>query len=335
MYAPRRRPSADAKRCRSIVGTSLPGQHQHNRAVARLACHPPCDRGFVRVRRPDDRHVRDRSKRRELLDRLMCRPIFAQRDAVVSKDVNHMQLHERRQPDRRTHVVGEDQERRAVRKRSAVRGEPIRDRAHRVLAHAKMDVPSGEAHSSTDRTLSVCFVADGRTEVSETGEPGLSRRIQVRRPADERGQQRRDRIHHLARSGARGHALRVGRKSRDIRVPSRWKLTANARRQLLRHIGVRPRIRRQAIIPLRFGAFAAAPPPCGNADSASSGIRKGGSAGQPKPLFGKAHFLLAQRGTVGLEGILFVRRAVADVGAHRDQRRPARFRAGRAAERHR
>ena len=38
------------------------------------------------------------------------RTILSQSDTVVGEDVNHRQFHQRRQPDGRTHVIGEDQE---------------------------------------------------------------------------------------------------------------------------------------------------------------------------------------------------------------------------------
>ena len=37
----------------------------------------------------------------QLLDRLVRRAVFADADRVVREDVNHRQLHERREPNRR------------------------------------------------------------------------------------------------------------------------------------------------------------------------------------------------------------------------------------------
>ena len=51
-----------------------------------------------------------RPQRGELLDRLMGRAVLADADRVVGEDVHDGDLHQRRQPDRRARVVGEDQE---------------------------------------------------------------------------------------------------------------------------------------------------------------------------------------------------------------------------------
>ena len=56
----------------------------------------------------------------------------------------HVELHQRREPDRRAHVVGEDEERRAERLHDpAVQREAVDRRAHAVLAHAPGDVAAG------------------------------------------------------------------------------------------------------------------------------------------------------------------------------------------------
>ena len=85
--------------------------------------------------------MRDRSQGRVRLDRLVRRPVLAEADRVVRPRPDDGQLHQRREPDRRTHVVAEDQERRAVRlDAAAVGGDAVDDRAHRVLADPERDV---------------------------------------------------------------------------------------------------------------------------------------------------------------------------------------------------
>ena len=75
----------------------------------------------------------------------MRRSVFAERDAVVRKHVYDVQAHERREPDRRTHVVGEDEKCRAVGQGASVRSHAVDDCAHRVLANAKVHVAPGVA----------------------------------------------------------------------------------------------------------------------------------------------------------------------------------------------
>ena len=61
----------------------------------------------------------------------------------MGKDEDAVQLRQRSEADGRAHVVGEEQERRAVRQEEAVVGEPVHDRAHPMLANAEMDVAAG------------------------------------------------------------------------------------------------------------------------------------------------------------------------------------------------
>ena len=70
----------------------------------------------------------NRAQRRQLLDRLVRRSVLAEPDRVVREDVDHVLLHERREPHRRPHVVREDQERAAVRDHAAVQRHAVHDR---------------------------------------------------------------------------------------------------------------------------------------------------------------------------------------------------------------
>ena len=74
----------------------------------------------------------------------MRRAVLADRDRVVAEDPDGVELHQRREPDRRAHVVGEDEERRAERLDDpAVQREAVDRGAHAVLAHAPGDVAAG------------------------------------------------------------------------------------------------------------------------------------------------------------------------------------------------
>ena len=59
--------------------------------------------------------VRDRAQRREMLDRLVRRAVFAEPDRVVRHHMDHALAHQRGEPDRRAAIVGEHQERAGIR----------------------------------------------------------------------------------------------------------------------------------------------------------------------------------------------------------------------------
>ena len=55
----------------------LTAENERHRMVAFLNRNPPGYRGLVRVARPEDDQVGDRTQRRELFDRLVRRPVLA------------------------------------------------------------------------------------------------------------------------------------------------------------------------------------------------------------------------------------------------------------------
>ena len=77
---------------------------------------------------------RDQPQAGDVLDRLVGRAVLAQTHRVVGPHEDHRDPLQRRQPDRRTHVVGEGEERAAVRPGQPLQGDPVQDHAHRVLA---------------------------------------------------------------------------------------------------------------------------------------------------------------------------------------------------------
>ena len=79
-----------------------------------------------------------------MLNRLMCGPVFAQPDAVVSENKSDGQIHDRRHANRRTHVIGEDEECAAVRTQAAMQCKPVEDAAHAMFTHAEVNVASGK-----------------------------------------------------------------------------------------------------------------------------------------------------------------------------------------------
>ena len=74
-----------------------------------------------------------------MLDRLVRGSVFAQENAVVAEDEYRVDFHQRRQPDRGTAVVGKNQERGAVGNQTVER-HAVQDRAHAVLADAKVKI---------------------------------------------------------------------------------------------------------------------------------------------------------------------------------------------------
>ncbi len=75
-----------------------------------------------------------------MLDGLMGGSVFAQTDGIVGKNVDDAQLHQRRQTNRRPHIVGKDEEGAAVRDDAAVQSQTVQDGSHAIFTHAKTEV---------------------------------------------------------------------------------------------------------------------------------------------------------------------------------------------------
>ena len=84
-----------------MIGTSWRVSTSATGRGCRLHRHPPGLGDLVRVAGPDHVEAGHRPQRGELLDRLVGRPVLAEPDRVVGEDVDHRQLHQRREPDRR------------------------------------------------------------------------------------------------------------------------------------------------------------------------------------------------------------------------------------------
>ncbi len=85
------------------------------------------------------------------LDRLMGRAVLAEEDRVVGEDVDRRQPHQGGEPDRRAHVVREDQEGPAVGAEAPRQRQAIQDRAHGVLAHAEVEVAAAGGGGREER----------------------------------------------------------------------------------------------------------------------------------------------------------------------------------------
>src|SRR5262249_15349525 len=97
---------------------------------------------FISVGRSKGDKSRDGAQRRKMLHRLMCRPIFADSNRIVGKNMDNRDFHQGAQADCRPAVVAKDQESRS--KWSNLReGQTIEDGAHSVFANTEMKIPSG------------------------------------------------------------------------------------------------------------------------------------------------------------------------------------------------
>ena len=173
---------------------------------------PPRLDDFVRVGGPEHQQARHGAERGELLDRLVGRPVLADADRVVREDVHDGDLHQRREPDRPSRVVGEDQEARPVRAQLRQR-HAVRDRGRRVLADPEVEVASAAALG-----LEVARAVERQVR--------LRRRRQVGRAADDPRHCLRDGVEHPARRVAARETLLVGGERRQRALPARRELAA-------------------------------------------------------------------------------------------------------------
>ena len=107
-----------------------------------------------------------------MLDRLMSRAVFAQSDAVMREDIDDLLFHQRRQPNRRAHVIRENEECSAIRNKAAMQRDAVHDCAHAMLADAEAEIPPAEI---------------SRLNVAIPFQIGVIRGRKVCRAADQRG----------------------------------------------------------------------------------------------------------------------------------------------------
>ncbi len=281
--------------------------------------------GFGGVTRPQDHHVRHRAKTRQLLDGLMGRAVLPQRDAVVGPDVDHARLAQRREPDARTHVVGEREERRAEREHPAVERHAGQRGGHGVLAKAEVNVAARVAPDAARRALCRQRVAGlGRQralEVAASGHRGARRRIEIRRSADQVRHDASQRLDDRASGVACRHLAVRRREDRQVRLPALGQFAGKRARESCRQVGVRDRVRVDAAPPRRLEFRA---PLDGRAKLAQGLVRHIEAAifGPSQRALGQAHFFDAERLAVRVPRVLLVRAAVADMRARHDERRP-------------
>src|SRR5215469_10219506 len=95
-----------------------------------------------------------------MLDRLMRRAVLAHADRVVSEYEHHLQFHQRRQSNRRSRIVGEAHETRAIRNEAAVQRDTVEDRAHAMLSNSEVQIAAVVV--ATLEVAAVLDVGEGR-----------------------------------------------------------------------------------------------------------------------------------------------------------------------------
>ena len=121
------------------LGQVLPGQREHARRGAGFERELPALHRLDGIAGPEHQQVGDRPQRREMLDRLVGRAVLAEADRIVGEHMDHPQAHQRGEPDRRPHIVGEHQEGAGIGNDPAVQRHSVHRRGHAVLADAVMD----------------------------------------------------------------------------------------------------------------------------------------------------------------------------------------------------
>ena len=188
------RPSPDC-RCRRRGARPRRARPRCGRASAASAARARARPGRPRARARSATPSRSRSRRRAARTRGWGSPgapcgarradasaVLADADRVVRPDPERLHVPERREPDRGPHVVGEDQEGRAVGLEHPLRQpDPVHDRAHRVLADPEGDVAAGVLLREEARASNSVFVDSTRSAAppSIVGVNGFSACITV------------------------------------------------------------------------------------------------------------------------------------------------------------
>ena len=120
-------------------GNFLATENERNGSICRFDGYPPSCCCFVSVGWTHKAQTRHRTKRRQLLDWLVSRTVFADTDRIVRPGVNHFELADGCDADRTPHVVAENEECAADRNASSVGCHAVHDSAHAMFADAVMN----------------------------------------------------------------------------------------------------------------------------------------------------------------------------------------------------
>ena len=244
----------------------------------------------------------------QLLDRLVCGPVFADADGVMCEDVDDGQLHEGAQAEGAAHIVDEDQKAGAVGP-DLYQAHAVHHGRHGVLANAEVEVA---------RAVIFGRKISGAVE----RKPGLGGWSEVGGSANEPRDVLRECVQNLARGFARGQTLGVCRKLRDVLVPSLRQLPVLHAVQLVGQVRVLLAVLSDPREP-GVAKFLAA-----LAHAVAEVLVNAGRniellvLGPAVVALGEADFLFAEGLAVGAAGVLLVRGAVGDVAVDDDQRRP-------------
>ena len=260
---------------------------------------------FVRVRRPQHNQPRNAAQRDQLLDRLVGRAVLPDPDRIMGEHVDNRKLHDRAEPDRRLHVVGEDQEARTKRPELRQR-EPVADRAHRVLTDAEMKV-SG--------TAVIGFEIASAVE----GQPGLGRGRQIGGPAEEPRQAGRDRVQHMCGRVAARDAIRIGGENRNVLIPPIGQVAPLHALTRVGELGISCPVSLEQRHPFAAEFLAAGAEILCEVLVDPVRDEKFRVLRPTVGAFSQFDFFFAQRLAMGAGGVLLVRRAVADMARHDDQ----------------
>ena len=244
----------------------------------------------------------------QLLHRLMSRAILTHSDRVVSEDVDHRNLHQGAQSKRSPHIIDENEE-------SGTEGphfhqaHSVQDRAHSVLSDSEMEIAS---RVILRREIAGAF----------EGYASLGGGCQIGGATDQPGNVLSHCVQYLRRGLACGQAFRVRGEFGQIAVPAFGKLAVLHAKQFFGKFGILLAILGDALEPGIAQILAALADPL--PEVIVDAVRHVeflvfGPAVVP---FGETNLLFTQRLAVRAAGILLVRRAVADVAVHDDQRGP-------------
>ena len=227
----------------------------------------------------------------------MRRAILAQSDRVVRVNVDHVAMHDVREPDGRSHVVRENQERRSVRNDAAKKRHSVHDRAHAVLANPEMEVATGVVLGGKTR-----LTLDDR--VGGAGEIGGA--------SHQLGNFLADGVDDDAGRGATRNISILCRERWDRIFPSLRQFTAQPALKLLFEAGICGFVRVVDLLPFTLclrSAFCCFAP---IAESLRRNVKRF-LRGISKRLLGQLYLVLAQRRAVCFSSVVLVRAAVTNV----------------------
>ena len=261
-------------------------------------------RGFVTVSRAAHVHTRHGAEGRDVLNRLVRRAILTDTNGIVGHDEDGTGLGESRNTHGATHVIGEDEEGRAVRDDTrGVQLHAVGDGAHTVLTDTEANVALG-------RSILL--------EVTELLHQRHVGRGEIRGTTHETRDGATQSVKHGLGVDARGDTLVFRSESRESLGPVSRELTGHDGLEFGGILSVLGLVGGPLGVPFGFGGGAL----FGAIHVRLDGFRNFEFTVLPlQVVAGSLGFVLAERGTVNIVGVRLVRGTVADERRHLDQRR--------------